>query len=382
MHTPPRASATDYDEDFHVQAILDEQTDARGNRMYLVKWLGYPDEENTWESRSDLLVDGHKDAVTQHERKTKGKKPEPASPTFPPLPPSRATEAAAHPHGGGGSASRSRSKTPTPKPLPAAKSASPSPSGRQSRIRQQQQPKSRARTTGSSRMVLQLRRPFVFTLAMLSLFALTATGSVAASLGEDVQPLAQVALHTLPFIFCLVTLMARSDGDKFSSYAAAALVWLTCHVLFLRLSALKEYSSPSVLSGVWVSLVCWALATAGTQLLDGPPRLWLVGLCALATYGALASAPQHHASSLEAAGVVMTATLAFGVALARLLVRPSVPQVTNCLGVVCTWLVVLHFVGVLPETHKLLLPWWLAEDVARWICALSLTVSPLARQGL
>ena len=41
------------DDEYEVEAILDERK-RRGKSQYLIKWLGYPDTENSWEHESNL----------------------------------------------------------------------------------------------------------------------------------------------------------------------------------------------------------------------------------------------------------------------------------------------------------------------------------------
>src|ERR1700719_37791 len=50
---PPPATIKDDHLEYDVEAILDVKKVGRGVR-YLVKWLGYPAEENTWEPRWNL----------------------------------------------------------------------------------------------------------------------------------------------------------------------------------------------------------------------------------------------------------------------------------------------------------------------------------------
>ena len=45
---------TRQDERFEVEDIVDEKT-VRGNKEYLVKWLNYPKEFNSWEGTKNLL---------------------------------------------------------------------------------------------------------------------------------------------------------------------------------------------------------------------------------------------------------------------------------------------------------------------------------------
>lgn len=40
-----------------------------GNIRYLIKWLGYPESENTWEPKNNLEEDGFKDAIEVYERR-------------------------------------------------------------------------------------------------------------------------------------------------------------------------------------------------------------------------------------------------------------------------------------------------------------------------
>ena len=50
---PPPPTIEDDHLEYDVEAILDVKRVGRGVK-YLVKWLGYPVEENTWEPRQNL----------------------------------------------------------------------------------------------------------------------------------------------------------------------------------------------------------------------------------------------------------------------------------------------------------------------------------------
>ena len=49
-----------YDDDdeeeeiYEVEKILDHKVDSRGKRRFFLKWKGYPNEDNTWESEENL----------------------------------------------------------------------------------------------------------------------------------------------------------------------------------------------------------------------------------------------------------------------------------------------------------------------------------------
>lgn len=51
---------------FQVEKIIDKFVDADGTSHYLVKWLGFPDEENTWEAETDLDC---RDKINKYEAK-------------------------------------------------------------------------------------------------------------------------------------------------------------------------------------------------------------------------------------------------------------------------------------------------------------------------
>jgi hypothetical protein len=63
----PPPGFIDNEEEFVVEAILGEKVE-NGQTYYLIKWLGYDEEENTFEARDDLIIDGHRDAVEAYER--------------------------------------------------------------------------------------------------------------------------------------------------------------------------------------------------------------------------------------------------------------------------------------------------------------------------
>ena len=57
-------------EQYEIEAILNKRKH-RGRIEYLIKWLGYDDAENTWESRVDLLADGLEEEIKNYDRKNK-----------------------------------------------------------------------------------------------------------------------------------------------------------------------------------------------------------------------------------------------------------------------------------------------------------------------
>lgn len=63
-HRPPAVLLDDSDEAFEVEKILNKR--GSGNRVqYLVKWLGYPEWESTWEPKSAFKY--HSDKITEYE---------------------------------------------------------------------------------------------------------------------------------------------------------------------------------------------------------------------------------------------------------------------------------------------------------------------------
>ncbi|CAG2100802.1 unnamed protein product [Medioppia subpectinata] len=58
-------------EDYVVEKVVDKRN-VKGKIQYLLKWKGYPDEENTWEPKENLDCDGLIDAFEEKRRKDKG----------------------------------------------------------------------------------------------------------------------------------------------------------------------------------------------------------------------------------------------------------------------------------------------------------------------
>ena len=50
-----------------IYKILDHKVNNGGELQYKIKWKGYESDENTWESKDDLLADGFKDDVSEYE---------------------------------------------------------------------------------------------------------------------------------------------------------------------------------------------------------------------------------------------------------------------------------------------------------------------------
>lgn len=59
------------EEFFSIEAILDKRT-RKGRVEYLVKWEGYGDDDNTWETRQHMVEDGMKAFITKYEKAKKG----------------------------------------------------------------------------------------------------------------------------------------------------------------------------------------------------------------------------------------------------------------------------------------------------------------------
>ena len=51
--TPPKPVIIEGEEEFKVEKILNKRT-VRGKEKFLVKWMGYMAEEDTWENRENL----------------------------------------------------------------------------------------------------------------------------------------------------------------------------------------------------------------------------------------------------------------------------------------------------------------------------------------
>ena len=77
--------------EYEVERILRKKVDRLGRITYLVKWLGFPDNENSWEPLENLSnamgkVEQYEAAIRKL-KKARKKKAEP-----PPLPPSKPTD--------------------------------------------------------------------------------------------------------------------------------------------------------------------------------------------------------------------------------------------------------------------------------------------------
>lgn len=67
--------------DYEIERILDERTSHGGRKTFLIKWVGYGDEENTWESREDLKEDGLLPTVVAYEERHKSGRKRSKTPT-------------------------------------------------------------------------------------------------------------------------------------------------------------------------------------------------------------------------------------------------------------------------------------------------------------
>jgi hypothetical protein len=58
MYTQPPPDIIDGEEQYEVEAIINHKVDKHTNKLsYLVKWLGYPLSDATWEDESDVHAD-------------------------------------------------------------------------------------------------------------------------------------------------------------------------------------------------------------------------------------------------------------------------------------------------------------------------------------
>lgn len=71
--TTPKPVADKPPQQFEIELILDMRKNAR-KEEFLVSWVGYPEEDNTWELGRDLKADGHGKAVAAFKRELKKKK--------------------------------------------------------------------------------------------------------------------------------------------------------------------------------------------------------------------------------------------------------------------------------------------------------------------
>ena len=63
---------------FQIEKILGERS-KKGHKEYHIKWVGYDDNENTWEPEANLIEDGHQKDLDKYnkakKKKVKKKKP-------------------------------------------------------------------------------------------------------------------------------------------------------------------------------------------------------------------------------------------------------------------------------------------------------------------
>ena len=59
--------------EFEIEEILEMRRNSKRQEEFLVSWLGYPEEDNTWELGKDLKADGHGKVVTAFKKELKSK---------------------------------------------------------------------------------------------------------------------------------------------------------------------------------------------------------------------------------------------------------------------------------------------------------------------
>lgn len=79
------------EEVFVVEKILDRYKDSEGGLFYLIKWLNYPDEDNTWEPEANLscpekVTEFEANYVEKNQKDKTAEKVKPASPSDDPSP--------------------------------------------------------------------------------------------------------------------------------------------------------------------------------------------------------------------------------------------------------------------------------------------------------
>ena len=67
--TPPPPSDTP--QQFEIDLILEMRKNSKRQEEFLVSWVGYPEEDNTWELGKDLKQDGHGDVVKAFKKELK-----------------------------------------------------------------------------------------------------------------------------------------------------------------------------------------------------------------------------------------------------------------------------------------------------------------------
>jgi len=193
---------------------------------------------------------------------------------------------------------------------------------------------------------------------------------------------AQFAAHVLPFAASLFALLGWSNGDPFSSHAAVCLAWLAARAVFDN--AWLVDANARTESHVAVATALWTAAYLKMQWLEaGRARAAVLAASIAVAWAVLGSAPVDRDGAAKAVALV-AALAAAGDAVQRLLASGfHIVQLCNALGAVCALLVVLKHCGVLNlSAFGQILPAELSFNVAQWMVAVSLLLTPLAKQGL
>ena len=69
--TPTPTPPSDTPQQFEIELILEMRKNSKRQEEFLVSWVGYPEEDNTWELGKDLKQDGHGDVVKAFKKELK-----------------------------------------------------------------------------------------------------------------------------------------------------------------------------------------------------------------------------------------------------------------------------------------------------------------------
>ena len=389
-------------------ADVDPAAAAQGEavRQYLCKWLNYPAEENTWETRSDLIQDGHGDIVRAYERdnplaayptRAPAVAPAPAPAPIPapapaptpiaPLAPASssssttlATPASTHQR----SAARNRSKTPNAGARGAVVQPTPTHATTTTTTTTTTTPASHQR---SKRHPPDVTHALAFVLAFAAAIHFSDLFTVW-------WPHRGVSLQPLPFALCAAVMLSRGKGGPVWAKSLAAISFLGSLVAWDRVGDLgparPTIVDPQTLASFFAMM--WAASTlaAARSMSRGAPTglvrgaLWLVSCAWYAYLFAYDPRPTTEPVASRVFGMLahMLAVGGFLTTHAHVWIRGSVVDVVEFIGAAAVWyhIYAMEWAEVRYQPGLLSNKQW-DLSVARWMSAAALVLTALSPQG-